>query len=117
MKREASDFAGDGAGSAARANVWTVPWSTVMQLETKYLRLCTAVTLGSRFGDWRTGFCSIRLATDTRQSTLSPKCLGESTSRFSEYETRQGHQQAGSADRRPDQKALRPVGHGDVIRP
>ena len=23
------------------------PWSTVMQLETKYLRLCTAVTLGS----------------------------------------------------------------------
>ena len=53
MKREASDFAGGGVGSAARANVWTVPWSTVMQLETKYLRLCTAVTLGSRFGDWR----------------------------------------------------------------
>src|SRR5260370_11662386 len=25
----------------------------VMRLETKYLRLCTAVTLGSRFGDWR----------------------------------------------------------------
>jgi len=24
-----------------------------MQLETKYLRLGTAVTLGSRFGDWR----------------------------------------------------------------
>ena len=53
MKREASDFASGGAGSAARANVWTVPWSTVMQLETKYLRLCTAVTPGSRFGDWR----------------------------------------------------------------
>jgi hypothetical protein len=34
-------------------NVWTVPWSTVMQLETKYVRLGTAVTLGSRFGDWR----------------------------------------------------------------
>ena len=28
-------------------------WSTLMQLETKYLRLSTAVTLGSRFGDWR----------------------------------------------------------------
>ena len=27
--------------------------STVMQLETKYLRLETPVTLGSRFGDWR----------------------------------------------------------------
>src|SRR5712671_5094378 len=34
-------------------NLWTAPWSTVMQLETKYLRLRTAVTLGSRFGDWR----------------------------------------------------------------
>ena len=33
--------------------MWTAPWSTVMQLETKYLRLGTAVTLGSRFGDWR----------------------------------------------------------------
>jgi hypothetical protein len=27
--------------------------STAMQLETKYLRLRTAVTLGSQFGDWR----------------------------------------------------------------
>jgi hypothetical protein len=27
--------------------------STAMQLETKYLRLRTAVALGSRFGDWR----------------------------------------------------------------
>jgi hypothetical protein len=27
--------------------------STLMQLETKYLRLKTPVTLGSRFGDWR----------------------------------------------------------------
>ena len=24
-----------------------------MQLETKFLRLCTPVTLGSRFGDWQ----------------------------------------------------------------
>jgi hypothetical protein len=32
--------------------VWTAPWSTVMRLETKYLRLCTAVALGSGFGDW-----------------------------------------------------------------
>jgi len=32
----------------------------------------------------------------SQSSTLPPKCLGESTSRFSEYETRQGHQQAGS---------------------
>ena len=39
--------------SVGAMNVWTAPWSTVMQLETKYLRLCTAVTLGSRFGDWR----------------------------------------------------------------
>ena len=34
-------------------SVWTARWSTVMQLETKYLRLGTAVTLGSLFGDWR----------------------------------------------------------------
>jgi hypothetical protein len=33
-------------------NVWTAPWSTVMQLGTKYLRLSIAVTLGSRFADW-----------------------------------------------------------------
>ena len=39
--------------SVGAMNVWTAPWSTVMQLETKYLRLSTAVTLGSRFGDWR----------------------------------------------------------------
>src|SRR5256885_7123805 len=38
--------------SVGAMNVWTAPWSTVMRLETKYLRLCTAVTLGSRFGDW-----------------------------------------------------------------
>src|SRR5260370_37521873 len=38
--------------SVGAMNVWTAPWSTVMQLETKYLRLSTAVTLGSRFGDW-----------------------------------------------------------------
>jgi hypothetical protein len=38
--------------SVGAMNVWTAPWSTVM-LETKYLRLSTAVTLGSRFGDWR----------------------------------------------------------------
>ena len=37
--------------SVGAMNVWTAPWSTVM-LETKYLRLATAVTLGSRFGDW-----------------------------------------------------------------
>ena len=36
--------------SVGAMNVWTAPWSTVMQLETKYLRLRTAVTLGSRFG-------------------------------------------------------------------
>ena len=39
--------------SVGAMNVWTALWSTVMQLETKYLRLSTAVTLGSRFGDWR----------------------------------------------------------------
>ena len=39
--------------SVGAMNVWTAPWSTVMQLQTKYLRLSTAVTLGSRFGDWR----------------------------------------------------------------
>src|SRR5260370_13922525 len=39
--------------SVGAMNVWTACWSTVMQLETKYLRLSTAVTLGSRFGDWR----------------------------------------------------------------
>ena len=32
-------------------NAWTAPWSNVMQLETKYVRLCTAVTLGSQLGD------------------------------------------------------------------
>jgi hypothetical protein len=32
-------------------NVLTL-WSTQMQLETKFLRLRTPVTLGSRFGDW-----------------------------------------------------------------
>jgi hypothetical protein len=37
--------------SVGAMNVWTAPWSAVMQLETKYLRLSTAVTLGSRFGD------------------------------------------------------------------
>src|SRR5260370_8467241 len=37
--------------SVGAMNVWTAPWSTVMQLGTKYLS--TAVTLGSRFGDWR----------------------------------------------------------------
>ena len=39
--------------SVGAMNVWTAPWSTAMQLQTKYLRLSTAVTLGSRFGDWR----------------------------------------------------------------
>jgi len=39
--------------SVGAMNVWTAPWSTVMQLKTTYLRLGTAVTLGSRFGDWR----------------------------------------------------------------
>jgi hypothetical protein len=51
-------------------NVWTAPWSTVMRLETKYLRLCTAVALGSGFGDWpqrprdrilRDLLCTVRL--------------------------------------------------------
>ena len=28
-------------------------WSTIMLLETKFLRLRIPVTLGSRFGDWR----------------------------------------------------------------
>jgi hypothetical protein len=34
--------------------VWTkgVAWNN-MQMDTKYLRLRTSVTLGSRFGDWR----------------------------------------------------------------
>jgi hypothetical protein len=41
-------------------NVWTAPWSTFMQLETKYLRLCTAVTLGSRFGPSQPPACRVR---------------------------------------------------------
>jgi hypothetical protein len=39
--------------SVGAMNVWTARRFTVMQLETKYLRLSTAVTLGSRFGEWR----------------------------------------------------------------
>ena len=34
-------------------HVWTHYGSNTMRLETKYLRLSTPVTLGSRFGDWR----------------------------------------------------------------
>jgi hypothetical protein len=35
-------------------NVWTEGVAdNNMQTETKYLRLSTSVTLGSRFGDWR----------------------------------------------------------------
>jgi len=49
-------------------NVWTAPWSTVM-LETKYLRLATAVTLGSRFGDWCV--CWRAAGADTGSSTWS----------------------------------------------
>ena len=44
-------------------NVWT---TTVMQLETKYLRLRTPVTIGSRFGDWEVcwlgGWTRVRLS-------------------------------------------------------
>ena len=46
-------------------NVWTATGSTAMQLETKYLRLRTSVTLGSRFGDWQVcwlgGWCRARM--------------------------------------------------------
>ncbi len=34
-------------------NVLTRTTVSAMRLETKYLRLRTPVTLGSRFGDWR----------------------------------------------------------------
>ena len=44
--------------SAKWMNVWTrdpvvAPQEYAMRFETKYLRLQTPVTLGSRFGDWQ----------------------------------------------------------------
>jgi hypothetical protein len=43
----------DGAFGWSHECVDRTNGSTLMQLETKYLRLRTAVTLGSRFGNWR----------------------------------------------------------------
>jgi hypothetical protein len=61
------------------------------------------------------GFVMVELAFAKRQARRA-SCSTQAEL-LANDETRQGHQHAGSADRRPDQKALRPVGHGDVIRP
>jgi hypothetical protein len=34
-------------------DVWTLSGASAMQLETKYLKLHTPVSLGSRFDDWQ----------------------------------------------------------------